>query len=145
VVFEISPSHVKTFHYPPQHSTTTTTSYPQLCDVSALALLSPKTSRFVGLTTYRCRVRFRGPIYNIKRGNTLLKKVNNSLKFLQLKTFWTGFGQNLIKCDQLPMSNILYNIAAILLFDAIDRETKELPPHNIFIITNRYEMVEIRQ
>jgi len=42
------------------------------------------------------------------------------------------------------MSNILYNIAAKLLFDAIDRETKELPPHNVFIITRRYEMVEIR-
>jgi hypothetical protein len=59
VVFEISPS--ENFSPPPRTLTTTTRSYPQLCDVSALALLSPKTSRFVGLTTYRCRVRFRGP------------------------------------------------------------------------------------
>jgi len=58
VVFEISLS--ENFSPPPRTLTTTTRSYPQLCDVSALALLSPKTSRFVGLTTYRCRVRFRG-------------------------------------------------------------------------------------
>ena len=29
--------------------------------VSALALLNPKTSRFVAVTSYRCRVRFRRP------------------------------------------------------------------------------------
>jgi len=41
----------------------TTRSYPRtMCDVAALALLNPKTSRFVGLTLYRCRVRFRWPL-----------------------------------------------------------------------------------
>ena len=30
-------------------------------NVSALALLNPKTSRFVAVTSYRCRVRFRRP------------------------------------------------------------------------------------
>jgi hypothetical protein len=34
----------------------------------------------------------------------------------------------LIKYDQLPISNILYNIAIALLFNAIDREAKELLP-----------------
>ena len=63
MVFEISPSEI--FLPPPITLTTTTRSYPQLYDVSALALLSPKTSRFVGLTTYRCRVRFQGLKDNI--------------------------------------------------------------------------------
>src|SRR6266571_4342789 len=49
------------FSLPPTTFQPPPPSYPLLCDVSALALLSPKTSRFVGLTTYRCRVRFRGP------------------------------------------------------------------------------------
>ena len=31
-----------------------------------------------------------------------------------------------------------------LIFDIIDRETKELLPYNIFIITRRYKRVEIR-
>ena len=48
------------------------------------------------------------------------------------------------KCDRLPMSNILYNIAMMSFFDAIDREAKELLPHSIFI-TRRYKMVEIQQ
>ena len=43
------------------------------------------------------------------------------------------------------MSNNLYNIAIILLFDVIDRETKELPLYNIFVITRRYKRVKIRQ
>jgi hypothetical protein len=55
VVFEILPS--ENFSPPP-----TTLNHhqvlPQLYDVSALALLSPKTSRFVCLTTYKYRVRF---------------------------------------------------------------------------------------
>jgi hypothetical protein len=51
VVFEISLS--EKLSPPPTTLTTTTRSYPQLYDVSALALLSPKTSRFIGLTTYR--------------------------------------------------------------------------------------------
>ena len=69
MVFEISLS--ENFSLLPTTLTTTTRSYPQLCDVSALALLSPKTSRFVGLTTYRCRVRFRGPsteVHNMHMG-----------------------------------------------------------------------------
>jgi len=47
-------------------------------------------------------------------------------------------------CDRLPISNILYNIATTPLFDAIDREAKELP-RSIFIITGRYKRVKIRQ
>ena len=43
------------------------------------------------------------------------------------------------------MPNILYNIAMTLFFDAIDREAKELLPYGIFIITRRYNMVEIQQ
>jgi hypothetical protein len=43
------------------------------------------------------------------------------------------------------MSNILYNIATTSLFDAIDREAKELLPRGIFIITGRCKMVEIQQ
>ena len=43
------------------------------------------------------------------------------------------------------MSNILYNIAIMLLFDAIDKEAKKLPPYNIFVITRRYKRVEILQ
>jgi hypothetical protein len=39
---------------------TTTRFYPQLCNVSMLALLSLKTSRFVGLTMHKCRVQFQG-------------------------------------------------------------------------------------
>ena len=73
MVFEISPS--ENFSPPPITLTTTTRSYPQLCDVSALALLSPKTSRFVGLTTYRCRVRFRGP----DCGYYIIIKTNSNL------------------------------------------------------------------
>jgi hypothetical protein len=42
-------------------------------------------------------------------------------------------------------SNILYNIAIMLLFDAIDTETKEHPLCNIFVITRHYKRVEIRQ
>ena len=48
-------------------------------------------------------------------------------------------------CNWLPISNILHNIATTSLFDAIDRETKELLPHSIFIIAGRYKRVEIRQ
>jgi len=43
------------------------------------------------------------------------------------------------------MFNILYNIAIISLFDAIDKEAKELLPYNIFIITRCYKRVEIQQ
>ena len=76
MVFEISPS--EKFSLPPTTLITTTRSYPQLCDVSALALLSPKTSRFVGPTTYRCRVRFQGLIklyINLKKYIFLVIKV----------------------------------------------------------------------
>jgi len=47
--------------------------------------------------------------------------------------------------DRLPMSNILYNIATILLYNVINREIKELLLFSIFIITRRYKIVEIRQ
>ena len=43
------------------------------------------------------------------------------------------------------MFNILYNIAIILLFNAIDREAKELLPYYIFIITRHYKRVKIQQ
>src|SRR5437016_2545575 len=57
VVFEISPSE-KIFTTAPT-LTTTTRPYRTLCDVSALAL--GQRLRFVAVTTYRCRVRFRRP------------------------------------------------------------------------------------
>jgi hypothetical protein len=37
------------------------------------------------------------------------------------------------------------NIATTSLFNAIDREAKELPPRSIFIITRRYERVKIQR
>ena len=64
VVFKISLSEI--FLLPPIMLTTTTRSYLQLCDVSMLALLSLKTSRFVGFIMYRCRVRFQGPTFLYK-------------------------------------------------------------------------------
>src|SRR6266567_5865098 len=48
------------FSLPPTTFQPPPPSYPQLYDTSALALLSLKTNRFIGLTTYRYRVRFRG-------------------------------------------------------------------------------------
>src|SRR6266568_6105997 len=47
------------FSLPPTSLTTTTRSYRTLCDVFALAL--GQRPRFVAVTTYRCRVRFRRP------------------------------------------------------------------------------------
>ena len=38
---------------------------------------------------------------------------------------------------------LYYNIATMPLFNAIDREIKELLPYNIFIITRRYKRVKI--
>jgi thymidylate kinase len=49
-----------------------------------------------------------------------------------------------IKCDRLLISNILYNIATTSLFNAIDREAKELLPRSIFIITRHYKRVKIQ-
>src|SRR6266403_1440424 len=43
----------------------------------------------------------------------------------------------------IVISNILYNIATMSLFNTIDRESKELLPRSIFIITRRYKKVEI--
>ena len=42
-----------------------------------------------------------------------------------------------------PMKTQPFNMAIILLFNAIDREIKELLPYNIFIITRRYKRVKI--
>jgi hypothetical protein len=42
-------------------------------------------------------------------------------------------------CDRLP----IYNIAITSLFNAIDREAKELLPYSIFIITRRYKRANI--
>src|SRR5277367_6012169 len=58
VVFEISPSHVKTFHYAPRCTQPPPGPPARLCDVSALAL---GKTRFVAVTAYRCRVRFQRP------------------------------------------------------------------------------------
>jgi len=66
VVFEILPS--KNFSPPPITLTTTTRSYPhamrRLCVGSESDLRRP---RFVAVTTYRCRVRFRRPNNNINK------------------------------------------------------------------------------
>ena len=51
-------------------------------------------------------------------------------------------------CDQRvlqPTDDWLSYIAITSLFNAIDREAKELLPYSIFIITRRYKRVEIRQ
>ena len=49
------------------------------------------------------------------------------------------------KCDQQNATNATnYNIATTSLFNAIDREIKELLPYSIFIITRRYKRVKIR-
>ena len=61
VIFEISASHAKTFHCPRRLDNHQVP--PVLCDVCALALLSLnfEDRRFVAVTMYRCRVRFRRP------------------------------------------------------------------------------------
>ena len=38
---------------------------------------------------------------------------------------------------------LFYNMATTLLFNAMDREIKELLPYSIFIITRRYKRVKI--
>jgi len=43
-----------------------------------------------------------------------------------------------------PMKTQPSNMAIISLFNAINREIKELLPYNIFIITRRYKRVKIR-
>ncbi len=62
VVFEISPSHVKTFHHRPNtrnhHHQVLSHAVRRLCVGSGSELRRP---RFVAVTTYRCRVRFRRP------------------------------------------------------------------------------------
>ena len=55
VVFEISPSHVKTFHYAPRR--TQPPLGPLARCATSLRWLWIR-SRFVAVTTYRCRVRF---------------------------------------------------------------------------------------
>ena len=42
----------------------------------------------------------------------------------------------------LPISNIL---AAMSLFDTINRETEELLPYNVFVVTRCYKIVEIQR
>jgi len=46
------------------------------------------------------------------------------------------------KCDRRDQ---LYNIATASLFNAINRESKELLPRSIFIITRRYKRVKIQR
>src|SRR6266567_2384218 len=69
VVFEISPSHVKTFHYRPQRLQPPPPGPIARCASSLLGSESElRRPRFVAVTTYRYRVRFRRPIsllYNI--------------------------------------------------------------------------------
>jgi len=49
------------------------------------------------------------------------------------------------KCDQQNATDATnYNIATTSLFNAIDREIKELLPYSIFIITRRYKRIKIR-
>src|SRR6266700_347349 len=63
VVFEISPSHVKTFHYRPQRSQPPPPGPIARCATSLLGSESElRRPRFVAVTTYRCRVRFRRPL-----------------------------------------------------------------------------------
>ena len=59
---------------------TTTRSYPQLCDVSMLTLLSLKTSRFIGLTTCRYKVWFQGPTINNNKEVKVVVIFKNKLK-----------------------------------------------------------------
>ena len=67
VVFEISPSHVKKFSPLPQRSQppppVVSHAVRRLCVGSKSELRKP---RFVAVTTYRCRVRFRRHIYIYK-------------------------------------------------------------------------------
>ena len=58
VVFKISPFHVKTFYYAPQRTQPPPGPPARLYDVSVLAL---GKTRFIAVTAYRCRVRFRRP------------------------------------------------------------------------------------
>src|SRR5438445_456521 len=63
VVFEISLSHVKTFHHRPNtrnhHHQVLSHAVWRLCVGSGSELRRP---RFIAVTTYRCRVRFRRPL-----------------------------------------------------------------------------------
>ena len=58
VVFEILPSHVKTFHYRPQRSQLLPGPIARCATSLRWLWVRP---RFVAVTTYRCRVRFRRP------------------------------------------------------------------------------------
>ena len=60
VVFKISPSHIKTFYYTPQR--TQPPPGPPARAVRRLCVGSKsERPKFVAVTTYRCRVRFRRP------------------------------------------------------------------------------------
>ena len=50
-----------------------------------------------------------------------------------------------ISLDKVRPTAYIYNIATTSLFNIIDRETKELLPYSIFIITRRYKRVKIER
>src|SRR6266702_301511 len=73
VVFKISPSHVKTFYHRPQRSQPPP---PGPIARYASSLLGSESElrrpRFVAVTTYRCRVRFRRPPILIRQSSKTL-------------------------------------------------------------------------
>src|SRR6266700_5638518 len=83
VVFEISLSHVKIFHHRPNahnHHQVLSHAVRRLCVGSESELRRP---RFVAVTTYRCRVRFRRPstIYKLKDGQLRGYRLSNYKKY----------------------------------------------------------------
>src|SRR6266699_6717865 len=79
VVFEISLSHVKIFYHRPNahnHHQVLSHAVRRLCVGSKSELRRP---RFVAVTTYRCRVRFRRPNINILRSTKVLQMLYTKL------------------------------------------------------------------
>ena len=115
MAFEISPSYVKTFHHRPNthnhHHQVLLHAVRRLCVGSGSELQRP---RFVAVTTYKCRVRFRRPddfiifqtyyrIYKYKillfgltnRPATYQQYINNIL-FDYLDDFYTAYLDNIM-------------------------------------------------
>ena len=70
---------------------TTTRSYPQLCNIFALALLSLKTSKFVGLTIYRCKVRIKYLYYIYLQNPSYIKNIYLTFKLVVVSLFFYIF------------------------------------------------------
>ena len=99
VVFEISPSHMKIFHYRPNaynYYQVLSHAVRRLCVGSESELRRP---RFVAVTTYRCRVRFRRP--------QLIIKGSFSLNIIALNSL-------LIKIASFTICNRANNLASML-------------------------------